>query len=84
MLSSETYTYAQERCSLSLLSPSPDKPPDPCKLVLGQLGQYLRGSQKLAIPNGLPLAAWLLSGQDLKLLVARLQDSHAKGSGQYA
>lgn len=84
MLSSETYTYTQEHCSLSLLSSFPDKPLDPCKLVLGQPGQDLRGSQELAIPNGLPLAAWLLSGQDLRLLVTRLQGSGAKASGQYA
>ena len=43
--------------------PTPWNAPSLCKLVLGQLGQNSRGSQELAILNGLPLAAWLCQGK---------------------
>lgn len=63
-------------------APTPWEAPSPCKLVLGQLARNSRGSQDHS--EWAPGGSLAVSGQELRLLVPRLQGSDAKAGGQHA
>lgn len=75
--------HSQEGTPLSVTAvPTPWEAPSPRKLVLGQLAQNSRGSQDNS--KWAPGGSLTVSGQELRLLVPRLQGSDAKAGGQHA
>lgn len=76
-----THSHAGTPLSVTAVL-TPWEGPSPCKLVLGRLAQNARGSQDNS--EWAPGGSLAVSGQELWLLVPRLQGSDAKAGGQHA